>query len=400
MKLRTILGASICLNLILSAVHFSPNRPASPSLPTAHLASDPKAGSLPAERSASSSDRPPRPWQNLQSDDLRIYTANLRAAGFPEPLVHKIIIAELDRQIAAERRRAPVDTNFWKTGFQRDEAQRKAEVDKKTAALQRDQRIHDLLGPPVHQASDFRGDELCALVALTGVTDLETLDRLSGVWPTLVAADAQKRNPAAHRELYNQALAEMRSILGAEGAEEFELRAITIDLLDIWGAEMLFGCRMTGPEFREFLRLRKEIMPPDRARGSNLKNPDAPAELTQKIDDQTRVLLGEERFNGYLRAKSGGFRGIHRLFRDEPTMELSWAVHDIYTGLKEASSQIQNESGLGQTERHAALRVLRADTERALATKMGPEKFATYFQKNPDNFRWLDELTVPASAQP
>lgn len=79
---------------------------------------------------------------------------------------------------------------------------------------------------------------------------------------------------------------------------------------------------------------------------------------------------------------------------------MSWAVYDIYTGVKEASTQIQNESGFGQAERKAALRALRADTERALATKMGPEKFDTYFQKNPGNFRWLDEFTVSGSAQP
>lgn len=410
MKLRVILGVSMCLNALLLTLLamglFSPP-PAHSSDTTApsefSAVADANRHSPKTPELVSSLPRP-IPWQKLQSDDLRAYISNLRAAGFPEPLVHKIIIAELDRHLAAERRNAPVNTNYWKTGFERDAAERKRREEQRAAASIREGRIRELLGKPLHQASGY-GDELWGLIHLTGVSDLETLDRLSGVSLRLRSAGnttgQDQSDPGARRKIHDQAMAEMRAILGPARTEEFELRSIAADVMDVWGAEMLFGCIMSGAEFREFLRLRKEITPPsDRARGNTLQIPDAPPELTQKVDEQIRALLGEERFNGYRRARNGGFKEIHSVFRKEETMELSWAVYDIYAALKETSAQVHHQPGFGPAEREAALLSLRANTERALEAKMGPENFANYYLKNRRNFHWIDELTVKEPIHP
>src|SRR5687767_3640433 len=106
MQLRAILVASIGLNLILVAARLWSHQPPPSSGSATSFVSSGKIN--PAAQTASavepiSLQAQALPWKDLQSDDLRIYTSNLRAAGFPEALVHKIIIAELDQQITAER---------------------------------------------------------------------------------------------------------------------------------------------------------------------------------------------------------------------------------------------------------------------------------------------------------
>ena len=399
MKLGTILGVSLCLNVLLLSLaagrffQSSQDRGARSSDGAPDLVTRVAKSSRDASKAT-----PALPWKSLQSENLHIFAANLRDAGFPEPVIQRIIIAEIDRQLAAERRIASRDTNYWKTGFQRDDAQRKAKEERKATAENRHRRITEILGPRLHRATGFN-DQAWMLAYLTGVADLPTLDRLTAIVPKLENAQSRDEpDPRVRRQLYDEAMSEIRAVLGPAAFEEFELRSMVLAVTDVWGAEKLFGCMMSGAEFREFLRLKKDTMPELRGLFRVEESP-PDAELVRRTDEQIRALLGEERFQGYLRAKDGAFRGIHRTLQSEPTMELSWAVYDIYAEVKKAAAQVRNQSDVTEAERKSALLELRGQAEHALQGKMGPEKFDKYFVKERLNFSWLNELTVNNPAQ-
>ena len=400
MKLGTILGVSFCLNVVLLSLAAGRFFQSSQDRGVPSSDADPGLMTEVAESSRDTPEAMPLlPWQFLQSENLHIFTANLREAGFPEPVLERIIIAEIDRQLEGERRIAPRDTNYWKTGFQRDEAERKAKEERKAAAERRQQRIKEVLGPVLHQATGLFNDQAWMFVYLNGVSDLPTLDRLSAIAPKF--EEVQSRDDLAlgvRRELYDEAMSEVRAILGPAAFEEFELRLLVVGVTDVWGAEKLFGCMMTGAEFREFLRIKKHTMPELRGLFRfEERSPDP--ELVRTTDEQIRALLGEERFQGYLRAKDGTFRQIHRMLQSEPTMELSWGVYDIYAELKQAAAEVREQAGLTEAARKSALLELRGQAEHAIETKMGPERFNKYFVKERGNFWWLDELTVKNPAQ-
>lgn len=241
--------------------------------------------------------------------------------------------------------------------------------------------------------------------SLAGNVDVEKAERLASLWEkindrsTELKSTYRLKTPeleTGRRQAYEEALAEFREALGPAGFEELELRAMATDVTDVWGSERLFGCVMTGREFREFLRIRKDATLP-LASLFDLDVPEPSPEVARDVEGRLRSLLGEERFQGYERAKDPQFRWIRGATGRNENMELAWAVYDIYAGLREASSQVRDQAVPAEESLETTLRNLRASTEKQLEKTMGPEKFAAYVGAG--KFAWLDELTVKEAKQ-
>ena len=104
MNLRLILGVSICLNGVLIAVSVSDGLRVPPAVARVRFPSALRTNEDTPEPLNRREPRAPvsrmmqQPlWSAIRSDDLHAYVSNLRVAGFPEPILQNIIVAELDR---------------------------------------------------------------------------------------------------------------------------------------------------------------------------------------------------------------------------------------------------------------------------------------------------------------
>src|SRR5687767_7980128 len=143
MSIRVIAVISICLNVtfaawcvVRSAMAASTTDPNSPSAGITAFQPRPTPVSSVAYRETVGWRQPV--WGSIRSDDLGIYTRNLRASGCPEPVIQGIIVEELDRIFAARWQARPIDTNFWRSGPQRDAA--RAESNRAKRELERERR--------------------------------------------------------------------------------------------------------------------------------------------------------------------------------------------------------------------------------------------------------------------
>src|SRR5690606_25282935 len=91
----------------------------SPAGASSPQATDPDEAPLPRSSVRAAADAPPaETWSRLQSDDLAVFTANLRAAGLPDRQVRLLVNAEInDRFRAREEALRPPRTErkYWET---------------------------------------------------------------------------------------------------------------------------------------------------------------------------------------------------------------------------------------------------------------------------------------------
>lgn len=416
MNFRRIFGISLCLNVILIAGSFWSGRQAYQRAKrdrdlSVSATGDEASGRARAKplSAAKSRTQTPSAWSWVHSDDLPVFVRNLRVAGFDERIVQNVVVAEIDRLLGDGRVSAPGDANFWPNGPQRDASDRAHRRAERERELGRRARIKELLGVEWHETPSATIEESLSFLAFLDVEAPDGKeDRTSGLWARLKdrskelrRADVLKTPEAEARRMqaYRETLDELRRDLGSKGLEELELRVMAMGVDDVWGSERLFGSVMTGQELRELLRIKKdETLPLADMFGVDALKPGP--ELTQSVNERIRALLGDERFGGYQRAQDPQFRSIHNALRgSNESMEMSWAVFDIYAGLKEAARQVRERTGSTEEQQRAALLELRTATERALETSMGSEKYAIHRDKSRGSFEWLDELTGKESGR-
>ena len=141
--MKTMLRISICLNvgllagLIFVAMNQQKAKPA--RIPSASAEIQPPAQTLAAPASAAVAKETSKPfrWSQLEStNDYRIYVANLRAIGCPEPTVRDIVSDDAERGFSFERTQLGLDGSG--SG--------------KWSRLQQSQTVATLLGKPVRVA--------------------------------------------------------------------------------------------------------------------------------------------------------------------------------------------------------------------------------------------------------
>lgn len=153
--------ASVGLNLFLAAQLF-PRRASSPGPPVASGNQQVTGGSkLPTPVAATNSavalpvaGAQPFHWSDIESTDYRQYIANLRAVGCPEPIIHDLILADVNQLFAARVQAVwqPPIKAYWQKPESRkpgrDERRQLAAIDREKGAV-----FQDLLGTkPSQQA--------------------------------------------------------------------------------------------------------------------------------------------------------------------------------------------------------------------------------------------------------
>lgn len=406
MGLRLFLFLSLCVNVLLIGWSIATERRtrlAPDASPISNSAASIKpmlsSGKPSSARPISSRTEGPR-WGDIHNADLIQYVANLRAAGFPEPIVQNVIVTELDRLYASRLPRYSRKT-FWQSGPEKDAVQAEYRRVERELETEKRARIRELLGVEWYETSAATREVGTWLLSLNSQMSIDQLEHLSRLWAKIAGRSGDLRQndqlqtaefENLRHQAYSDAVEELRNALGPTEFEELELRAMASDVMDVWGPERLFGCVMTGQELREFLRIKKAA---DLPLGDffDLSPPPVGEELSRSIDERIRALLGEERFKGYQRAKDPQFRWIRGALREDPSMESTWAVYDIYAGVKTSATAAFDEPGTPPEQLEAYLKDLRGWAEDQVKQALGAEKFPAY-AKSSDNLKWLDELTV------
>ncbi|MDB6059089.1 MAG: hypothetical protein JWO95_2933 [Verrucomicrobiales bacterium] len=247
--------------------------------------------------------RPALPWDQLQSPDLAVYAANLRAVGCPEKTVRDTLLPLIEEKFEAIELPDSQPTNFWASFSQRQAAAAARAEQERTVRRERDKTVKELLG--FAWASDelnrvYTGDAAGSIGFLEYERAEKFLciaDRFNRQFEDINNSRRINRRAA----IYQAWRAEVGEVLSAEDFEETELRG----LLLIFQRHNASVCHagLSGSELRQLMIARRELcnpLPSALLAGGDevVQEPDWVGE--QQFLSKARTLLGDSRFLDYL----------------------------------------------------------------------------------------------------
>ncbi|MBX3746120.1 MAG: hypothetical protein KF833_12515 [Verrucomicrobiae bacterium] len=349
-------------------------------------------------------------WRSIESEDYATYVANLRRIGCPEPTIRDILLADIDQLFAARRRALnppPSDWAFWKHP---DDAERDPAVieeqearQRELAALERERRrmIAELLGPSAARAEVAdRKERLLQNRSLQFLPPdkREAVAEALARWQHSVSggplpdddAAARESIASAHRLLEDQ----LAALLTPEERDEYEMRASPVaEQL----RERLRGFGASREEFEALFRLERET---ERDIAALLASGDPQAEdriLAARIEleEQTRDILGEDRFPDYQRVQDGDYQVLYSLaLLHQVPPNVATEVWEMRHTVQDHADQIRANPLLTVEQKQLALEAIRLETQAAIVDVLGQPLLEAYQRQGGD---WLADLTAPVN---
>jgi len=276
----------------------------------------------------------PLRWSDLESGDYPIYVANLRKAGCPEPILRRIIGADL-KELYARKAFAltqEFQRDFWVIAARenvRDYFDRSLAQQVKALCSEPDTLLNQLLGEP---SSELRP------VPSTATPE----NRLT---PEQLGEYNLRQSPAAK---------EIQGLYGVDFSE-VELRNLA-KILD------------------EYHR-RAEIQ----------------AETDSETLDQTiQAVLGPERFADFNRARSASYRELCELVSDfDRPAEAAAEIFDLRLNSEKQSDEIRADKNRSIEQKQEVLDDLQEQVEKTMLIKLGAEAYQSY---KAGEGRWINSL--------
>ena len=414
MNLRGLIWLSMALNVALAAAMvlspkrtaaFHTNAPALPIMAGPNNPADP-AATTPAPAGL------PFSWNQIASENLKIYRDHLRAIGCPEPTLREIIRAVINERFGARRRGilASFQDRYWDLVLHRELPGRqrfsRTEWGQALAALagERQDLIVDVLGR----------------VGLT--TELERQTQRAELEQRRAWLSPEKRDRLIELEArYQQRLADWAGTLGSrvdvlptpedqdqllKWQQEFddsekqlltpeELAELQLRESDVAGwAGSLPGFQPGEDEWRSLTGLRSQYEQSQRELdNSNLSDEERAARqngLQTGFDDAVKAALTPEQFSQYQLANNDQYQALHNVTQ---RYGLPDSVATQSLGLQQAArnaaDQVRNNSNLSAETRQSALDAIQRETEQALSQLLGPDAFTTFQEYGGD---WVTGL--------
>ncbi len=335
---------------------------------------------------------PPETWSRLQSADLAIFTANLRAAGLPEPRVRMLVIAEINDRFRAreEALRPPrVERNYWEQGgtYYNDPTtldQRLAQLDlrREKIALRR-----ELLGDAPSAANDnnpipAEKRDLLREINEDYNTMISQIQRETRGLP--LASDEESL-----RFLREEKAAELKAVLTPEEFREYELRSSpTANRL----RSDLAAFAPTEQEFRALFELRKQFddrfasRPPDAGPDYDKQRNEAQKALDTQIASQ----LGPDRARDYVRAKDYDYRNLAAL-TDRLGLPQTTAtrIYDLRYSVPTDALKVVRDTNLTPGAKQESLKAIARQTREQLTAQLGAEAADAYLKRHG---QWIKSL--------
>jgi hypothetical protein len=395
MKLSALLFCSLAFNALLALLVWNSwFKTRSNTTPVNSLTNRTVRAFAPAQKAEIPAATRPREvletfhWSQLESEDYRVYTANLRELSCPEATVRDIVIADVNEMFYRRVNDlvGSVQNRFWELMTKPKELQQL--VDEKWKELkeldaERTLLLQELLGKfertsARQESANLESRELSRqfvdfLVPEKADEYLKLEQRFA------VARDAfhSRQPPISQNELQTQLKQlqeqqdhELAELLSPDELEEYRLRKSGFADL----RHKLSGFQATGEELRELARIENDM------------DGTQPAERRERMKE----FLGADRFAQFERAQSPQYQEIYQV---GDRFGLSNAeIADAYEMRKVAEGsarQLRSDQHVSLQNRMAALKVIQEETTRALTDVLGPEAYNTYRSRSG---QWLDEL--------
>jgi hypothetical protein len=403
-KGHRVLLCSAGLNLLLLAavLALARNDVAKPLPPPARKEVGPEGAAAQEgasiESNAVVTNQIPFRWAQLESEDFRIYIANLRAAHCPERIIYDLVFHDLERLYKTKEAARPSSDLFWKPNRVREAARQETEKRSRQMELEKRALMRDLLGVWwSKEAWDFWYDQGWAdiaetlvgflsneqvLEALTVYFDLkEASGNLSRECELCSEADEGARQETA----YQRTVDSFAEIMSPAEFEEMALRICLVERdlgEDISRAEFRFH---NGTEARDFVKLVSRFKPFFSKEFLSDQSEDETRQL--QLQSELKKFFGEDRFATFDRSQKAGYQEIWQFGQEQhlppETILKAWQVREA---AEQEFSRVSESADLSPAERAAAWAGVRQQTQTALAALLGATSGAEYLKKHCD---WL-----------
>ena len=262
-------------------------------------------------------------WQDVESEDYKIYIANLRSIGVPEQTVRDIILAEIEKLF--KPREAPFKPSRVNELSRASEANAAAEFEKRKqlrlVQLEKRALIKELLGihlplavlPSTYPRNYEQYENALAALPESKREAVQFLKE--AYWQqsdALKDKHDNKRTPeyyAEYQTLNAQHNAELGKILTPAESEEFEMRSSTMASRL---AGEIAGLNPSEEEFRKLFRLTRDYETTMGRVGNQFTgaavDPETRQTASREREEQLRSVLGDDRYAEYQRLQDGNYR--------------------------------------------------------------------------------------------
>ncbi|MCU0782713.1 MAG: hypothetical protein MUF81_01425, partial [Verrucomicrobia bacterium] len=196
------------------------------------------------------------------------------------------------------------------------------------------------------------------------------------------------------RKMMKESEDAMAAILTPEEMLDYNLRfSMTANTMRI----QLAGFEPSEQEFLEMFKKRKaydDEFGISGMGGLNLKGEEKQKQKAaeQQLNDQTKALLGEERYQDYKRAQDYAFQAMYRVAdRENLGKAAAVKVYDMKKVAEDQARKVKQDQSLTKEQRTAALQGIRTETENSVRAVFGDKGFQSY-QKQPAAY-WLNSIS-------
>ncbi|CAM2934245.1 hypothetical protein [Rariglobus hedericola] len=353
---------------------------------------------LPASVVPAAADAPPlETWKRLQSADLSVFTANLRAAGLPDRQIRMLINAEINDRFRAreEALRPPQpERKYWenRNNYYTDTTtleQRLAQLDlrREKNALRR-----ELLGDTPPAANDDNP---------VPVEKRDLLRQVNEDYDTMISQIQREARGIALpsdeekiRYLREEKAAELKTVLTPGELQEYEMRSSQT------ANSLRYNLSAFGPteqEFRTVFGLQKQF---DDQFATQPADPTPEywkqrQEAQKALDAQLAQQLGADRYRDYTRAKDYEYRNLSAL-TDRLSLPKSTAtqIYDLRYSVPSDALQIVRSPDLTPEAKQESLKAIAKKTRDQLTAQLGSEAAAAYLKRHGQWIKSLDQGNV------
>jgi hypothetical protein len=334
-------------------------------------------------------------WQQLESEDYRMYIQRLRAIGCPEQTIRDIIIADVDKTLAPRMQSiVPYrsDLKYWQPEAeelaysydQREWLRKQREVDFQKREVIRELLGVDLVGERLKQQGkeDYYGRRLGFLAedkrgqvrtVIEKYSDQELALR-EKEWEEGETLSPDDRAKLARLRQDRQA--ELAKLLTPAEQQNYDLwLGFTANKV----REALYGMDATEDEFLKIYRLRKSFDDQWNPEELDLNDPAMRARWEQANHDlsaQIEQQLGEDRYALYERGQDPDFRALNAVAARYKLPART--VADAYAYKKiavEARESVTGNTSLSQEQKEAALKAMSEETEKTIKETLGEKAY-------------------------
>ena len=330
----------------------------------------------------------PLRWSELESKDYQTYVANLRKAGCPEPVLRRIIGAEL-RELYARKAFALVQKfhhDFWEIATAEDVQEYfEKRLQKQAEALckEPDALLNQLVGGVPRDASTAKVNlNDSRIVDFLSPAKQEQLRRLAERYEVLQRTVRQgdlspeeKANQQA--QLRREMESEQAQILSPEELAEYQLRQSDAAA----EVQQLYGVNFSEAELHNLAKIIDQY----NRRAAREVETDS-----ETLEQALQTVLGPQRFAELNRARSASFRDLYELAAEfGRPKEAAAEIFDLRLQSEKQCDAIRADKNRSPQEKQALLDDLEEQVEQNVITKLGTEGYQSY---KATGGRWINSL--------